>query len=72
MASDRRTETGRVTIRALTKREIDRRIQGLVEEVALLRKGRAAAEGEPADPLRPRWIEPADLVQRLRKFVVYN
>jgi len=72
MALDRRTKADRSSIRVLTKREIDLRIQGLIEEVALLRDGRAGAGAEPGDVLQPRWIEPAELVRRLRKFMVYN
>lgn len=72
MALDRRTGAGRRAVRALTKHEIDRRIQGLIEEVSPAREGRAEAGVDPADSLRPRWIAPAEMVRRLRRFIVYN
>jgi len=72
MAMARRTGPQQTGIRALTKQEIDRRIQGLIEEIALLREDRADGVEEPAGSLRPRWIEPAELVRRLRGFIVHN
>ena len=72
MALDRRAEADRPAIRVLTKQEIDRRIQGLIQEVSLLRGSREGAETAADDASRPRWIEPADLVRRLRRFMVYN
>jgi len=72
MAMVRRPGPAQPAIRALTKQEIDRRIQGLMEEIALLRADRIDAGPEPVDSLRPRWIEPAELVRRLRGFIVHN
>ena len=69
MPAERDTRTGQTAIRTLTKKEIDRRIEELIREVSLLRTGTA----EGADGGRePRWIAPAELVRRLRKFIVYN
>lgn len=72
MTLDRRREAEQLAVRALTKQEIDRRIQGLIEEVAPLRERRADVDIDPADALRPCWIEPSELVRRLRRFLVYN
>ena len=72
MALDRRAEADRPKIRVLTKREIDRRIHGLIQEVALLRENRAGDGTKAEEASLPRWIEPADLVRRLRRFMVYN
>jgi hypothetical protein len=56
-------------VRLLTKHEIDRRIELLVEEVAMLDAG----DGHPgADAFRPRWITAAELVRRMRPFVGLN
>jgi hypothetical protein len=56
----------------LTKQEIDRRISDLAAEIA---EG-AVRPGEPdshdSDELRPRWITAAELVRRMRSFIVYN
>jgi hypothetical protein len=56
-------------IRSLTKKEIDQRIEELIREVAVLRP--EAADGSPRCT-EPRWIAPAELVRRLRRFIVYN
>jgi hypothetical protein len=53
---------------ALTKNELDRRIERLIDEVAGLPDGWERS----AEAQRPRWIAPADLVRRLRQFIVYN
>jgi hypothetical protein len=57
------------SIRTLTKQEIDRRIDDLIREVATLRDGDG---GEPEAAAHPQWIAPAELVRRLRRFMVYN
>jgi hypothetical protein len=72
MALERKTETGRTAIRALTTQEIDRRIQGLVDELAVLRRGRAATDSKSKGVPGPHWIEPADLVRSLQRYIVYN
>ena len=55
-------------LRSLSKREIDHRMQDVIDEVA--------ASGSPAHAserrLEPRWITPGELVRRMRRFVVYN
>jgi hypothetical protein len=51
----------------LTKREIDRRIDDLVAEIAA--GGTDPLLGEPS---RPRWIAPAELVRRIQPFIVHN
>lgn len=50
--------------RQLSKREIDRRIERLVSEIA------ASQDGE--ESLRPRWISAGELVRRMRPFIVDN
>ena len=72
MALDRRTETGRTAIRELTKQEIDRRIQGLVDDLAALRRARAGTGSEREGAPDPHWIEPGDLVRSLQRYIVYN
>ena len=69
MALSNGDRTAEGTIRTLTKQEIDRRIDDLVKEVALPREVDACA---PAETAQPRWIAPAELVRRLRRFMVYN
>jgi len=58
-------------IRPLTKQEIDRRIDDVAAQLSgiePLRRERASAE----DALRPQWIAPAELVRRLKPFIVLN
>ena len=57
---------GQPAIRTLTKKEIDQRIEELIKEVTVLRSGKANRSSEP------HWIAPAELVRRLRRFIVYN
>jgi len=56
--------------RAVTKRDLDREIVRLLEEVARSCVGEAAAEA--GEDLRPRWIRPADLVRRVLPFTSRN
>jgi hypothetical protein len=58
-----------VSVRPLTKEEIDRRIESLVAQVT---GADAAGGGAGEDAVRPRWISPGELVRRLRPFIVYN
>jgi hypothetical protein len=67
MGSDRGERIEEPAIRTLTKQEIDRRIEGLIREIALLRE-----DAGEIGATQPRWIAPAELVRRLRRFVVYN
>ena len=62
---------GQTAVRALTKQEIDRRIQQLTSQLAARAEEPISGSRSP-DVLHPRWIAPAELVRRLRHFVVYN
>ena len=56
-------------LRPLTRDEIDRRIDGVIQTVATAPDGEGT---EAATDLRPRWISAAELVRRMRPFVVLN
>ncbi len=56
------------TIRPLTREEIEDRLQRVVAEIG----GWTADRGEAGRKAAPRWITPAELVRKLRRFVVYN
>jgi len=66
---EREERIGQPAIRTLTKKEIDQRIEELIREVTVLRSGEA--NRSPASS-EPHWIAPAELVRRLRRFIVYN
>ena len=71
MPSEQETRVGQPAIRTLTKQEIDRRIEGLIREIAALRDDpvdAAMADGA----MTPRWLPAAELVRRMRRFIVYN
>jgi len=54
-------------VRPLRQREIDRRIEMLVSDIA------APADGEDGEQdLRPKWISAGELVRRMQPFVVHN
>jgi hypothetical protein len=60
----------RELLRRLTKQEIDRKVEAVVTEVTWI-------DSEVEDPtvsnaLKPRWIAPAELVRRMRRFIIYN
>ena len=54
-------------IRPLSMDEIDQRIDSLITEVMV-----PPGELEEAGPHEPRWISAAELVQRMRPFLVLN
>jgi hypothetical protein len=56
----------------LTKKEIDRRIGDLAAEIAAGAVRPGGADSDDPDDLRPRWITAAELVRRMRSFIVYN
>jgi hypothetical protein len=64
----RKTCTIGPTIRPLSQGEIDRRIDSLVDEVTGSEIGVAGAASEG----QPRWISSAELVRRMRPFLVLN
>ena len=57
------------TYRALTKSEIDRRIDALAGQLAAAVDNPA---GNAAREARPRWISASELVRRMRPFIVLN
>jgi hypothetical protein len=71
MAVQRGNSVDEVAVKKLTAREIARRIQRLTSHLGAQRE--EAVSGTPLpDDLHPRLIAPAELVRRLRRFVVYN
>jgi len=57
-------------LRPLTKHELDRRLEQVVAELA---RGRPREESSSDnEKLKPHRIAPAELVRRMRKFMVYN
>jgi len=72
MPSDLEDRTAVSRPRPLTKADIDYRMQQLIEEVAAPGGNRGEMSRADADALRPRWIEPAELVRRMSRFLVYN
>jgi hypothetical protein len=63
-----KTGASHATFRPLTQEEIDRRIDTLAQGVA------TSLVGGPPEPGRwePRWISAAELVRRMRPFIVLN
>jgi len=56
------------TLKLLSKQEIDHRMQQVIDEVAASGFAERTAEAS----LQPRWITAAELVRRMRRFVIYN
>ena len=54
-------------VRLLTQHELHRKIRDVAEDVL-----GTAASPSPDVPNRPRMISAADLVQRMKPFLVYN
>jgi hypothetical protein len=66
MATDANGPTGQATLRRLTKQEIDSRIGKLIAELTHV------GNPEDSESMRPRSISPAELVDRMAKFIVFN
>ncbi len=65
-------EVRRQTYQTLSKREIDERIECVMREVAASFQEDGDSPAHEAGLLRPRWITPRILVDRMRRFIVYN
>jgi hypothetical protein len=72
MAVGGQTRTGRHTLRPLSKQEIDRRIEGVLSEVAAPHKRDADPEHPEENELRPVWVSTAEFIRRMRAFLVSN
>jgi hypothetical protein len=57
-------------IQPLDRAEIDRRLSQLGQDIAGF-SAEDLSHGIPGD-LRPRWITPAELIGRMRPFLVYS
>ena len=58
-------------LRPLSRDEIDRKIEVLVAELAAPADAQADGISAEVDGT-PRWISPAELVRRMRPFIVLN
>jgi len=72
MASDRDNSIGTASPKPLTRNDLDQHIQQVASEVASDAVVDLAAEAASDESLKPRWIRPADLVRRMRPYIVYN
>ena len=72
MASDRDNRIQTAALKPLTRDDIDQHIQHVASEVACDAVANLAAEAASEETLKPRWIRAADLVRRMRPYMVYN
>ena len=72
MAFDRDNQIQTVSLKPLTRDDLDQQIQHVASEVAGDAVANRAAEAASDETLKPRWIRPADLVRRMRPYIVYN
>ena len=72
MAIDPETRIRTLSLRPLTRDDIDQQIQYVASQVACDAVIDLTAEASSDETLRPRWIRPADLVRRMRPYMVYN
>ena len=72
MAFDRDNQIQTVSLKPLTRDDLDQHIQNVASEVASDAVVNRAAEAASDETLKPRWIRPADLVRRMRPYIVYN
>lgn len=72
MASDRDNRIQTAALKPLTRDDIDQHIQHVASEVACDAVANLAAEAASEETLKPRWIRAADLVRRMRPYIVYN
>ena len=60
------------TARPLSKQEIDCRIDAAAAELSGIEHLHRQEMQEPSDEQRPWWIDPAELVRRLKPFIGTN
>jgi len=72
MASDRDSSAPTASLKPLTRDDLDQHIQHVASTVACDAVVDLAAEAASDETLKPRWIRPADLVRRMRPYIVYN
>ena len=72
MAVDHGQRREDVAARPLTRSELDARMQEVIEEVAAVREDESSSARQAAAEHRPRWIEPAELVRRMERFIALN
>jgi len=72
MASDRDNSVRTASLKPLTRNDLDQHIQHVASEVACDAVADLAAEAASDETLKPRWIRAADLVRRMRPYMVYN
>jgi len=72
MAFDPDNQIQTVSLKPLTRDDLDQHIQNVASEVASDAVVNRAAEAASDETLKPRWIRPADLVRRMRPYIVYN
>jgi len=72
MATEARARFEHAPMRKLRASDLDARIHEVAEAVAELGDGEDHAAAQAVAECRPRWIEPAELVRRLEKFIVHN
>ena len=72
MAIDRDNRTGTASLKLLTRDDLDQHIQNVASEVACDAAVDLAVEAASEETLKPRWIRAADLVRRMRPYLVYN
>lgn len=70
MATDSSTGSAYAPFRPLSKQDIDRRIERVLEDVAAA--GERIGDDREEGPGRPRRIAPRDLVERVRPFLSLN
>jgi hypothetical protein len=72
MAIDRDNRTGTASLKLLTRDDLDQHIQHVASQVACAATVNLTAEAASEETLKPRWIRAADLVRRMRPYMVYN
>jgi len=72
MAIDRDDRSRTASLKPLTRDDLDHQIQHVASEVACDAAVDLAAEAASEETLKPRWIRAADLVRRMRPYMVYN
>jgi len=72
MPTDHGRPTAEQTLRVLTREELDERIHRVAGWIAEGTADPAQSRNGSDDELDPRWISAAELVRRVRPFLVYN
>jgi len=72
MSGSDRNDVSTVTLRPVSRCELEERIERLITDVAGAVDEAGAPSVSSSAAVQPRWIDAAELVRRMQPYLVYN